>query len=63
ACGQVAVHGIEASVPVYAREELAVGQTMTGPALVTEAVSTTWIAPGWSCEVDKVGNLALKYEG
>jgi N-methylhydantoinase A len=61
--GQVSVQGIEAPVPVYVREELAVGQGMTGPALIAEAVSTTWIAPGWSCEVDKVGNLVLDREG
>jgi len=51
--------GIENPVPVINRAGLKVGQKITGPALITETSSTTWIAEGWSAVVDEVGNLAL----
>jgi len=54
------VYGLDKPVPIFAREALAEGQQITGPALVTEAVATTWLAPGWRCEVDKVGDLLLE---
>ncbi|WP_018233487.1 hydantoinase/oxoprolinase family protein [Thioalkalivibrio thiocyanodenitrificans] len=60
---RVPVYGVSDPVPVYAREDLPAGQTLAGPALITEAVSTTWMAPGWVCEVDAVGNILLKDEG
>jgi N-methylhydantoinase A len=47
-------------VPRYEREQLAAGQRLEGPALITETVSTTWIEAGWSCRVDAVGNLLLE---
>jgi N-methylhydantoinase A len=56
---QISMYGIKGVVPRYAREDLAQGQVIAGPALITEAVSTTWLAPGWRCEVDRVGNLLL----
>lgn len=55
-----AVHGIDDPVPIYDRERLAAGQTFDGPAIVREAVTTTWIAPGWSVRVDTAGNLLLE---
>lgn len=55
----VAVHGAGARVPVYQRETLGAGQRLAGPAVVREQVSTTWLAPGWACEVDGYGNLHL----
>ncbi|MGB1579899.1 MAG: hydantoinase/oxoprolinase family protein, partial [Nevskiales bacterium] len=53
------VHGCDGKVPVYAREQLLAGQRLQGPAIVTETVSTTWLAPGWQAEVDALGNLLL----
>jgi N-methylhydantoinase A len=55
-----ALSGIEDAVPVWAREQLAPGQVLEGPALITETVSTTWLAPGWHCLVDPYGNLILE---
>lgn len=55
----VAVHGAEGEVPVYSRDDLLAGQRFPGPAIVREAVSTTWVAPGWECAVDDYGNLRL----
>lgn len=46
-------------VSVYRRDELASDQVITGPAIVTETVATTWVASGWRCRVDPWGNLML----
>ncbi|MGD8380437.1 MAG: hydantoinase/oxoprolinase family protein [Gammaproteobacteria bacterium] len=56
---RVGLHGLGTGIPVYVREALGVGQAFSGPALVTETVSTTLVAPGWSCRVDAIGNLHL----
>jgi N-methylhydantoinase A len=47
-------------VCVYERQSLAVGQTIDdGPALIIEAMTTTFIDTGWSAVVDVYGNLRL----
>ncbi|MCK4675228.1 MAG: hydantoinase/oxoprolinase family protein [Gammaproteobacteria bacterium] len=51
--------GIEEPVPVVNRAALKVGQKITGPALITETSSTTWLAKDWSIEVDRVGNMIM----
>jgi len=51
--------GFEQAVPVFRREALVSGQSITGPALIVETVSTTFIEDNWSCVVDEVGNLLL----
>ena len=56
---QVSLHGIEKPVDVFQREQLAVDQQITGPALIVEKVSTSYVAPGWQCVVDGWGNLLL----
>jgi N-methylhydantoinase A len=43
----------------YDREELAEGQTITGPALVLQADAATLIGPGWTGAVDRYGSLRL----
>ena len=48
------------TVPVWPREMLMVGQLIEGPALLTETVSTTWVAPGWRLSVDEQGSLHLE---
>jgi N-methylhydantoinase A len=52
--------GYEDAVPVWQREQLCQGQIITGPALITETVATTWLPAGWNCQVDQVGNLQLE---
>ena len=52
--------GFENEVPVWRRESLHQGQEITGPALITETVATTWLPAGWNCRVDRVGNLQLE---
>jgi N-methylhydantoinase A len=56
---QVRLVDCEEPVPVYARESLATGQCINGPALITETVSTTYLAPHWHCEVHASGCLIL----
>jgi len=58
--GEVALVGNEARAPVYSRAMLGAGQCVRGPALITETVSTTYLAPGWRARVDAVGNLQLR---
>jgi N-methylhydantoinase A len=41
----------------FARADLAAGQRITGPAVITEYSSTTWLPPGWNARVDRLGNL------
>ena len=60
AAEQVAVFGEAQAVPVYAREALSEGQCFQGPALITETVSTTWLASGWQACLHKSGNLLLE---
>lgn len=59
---RVDLHGGANGAAVYARAELARGQQVTGPALITETVATTYLAPGWSCLRDGTGNLLLTRE-
>lgn len=63
AVGRSALYGIGEEAAVWQRETLAAGQVIDGPALITERVSTTYLAPGWRCRVDAVGNLVLDYRG
>ena len=57
---QVRLHGIEQLVPVYKREQLVVGEILQGPALITEKVSTTWLAQGWQVYLHQSGSLLLE---
>jgi N-methylhydantoinase A len=41
------------------RRDLLAGHTLTGPALVLEYSSTTWLPPGWLLDVDSWGSLHL----
>ena len=43
------------SVPVYERRDLAVGQTVAGPAIIEERETTTAIPPGWVATIDPMG--------
>jgi len=57
--GDAGLYGLAQSVPVYQRGLLAQGQCISGPALILEQVSTTYVQPGWGCRVDAWGNLRL----
>lgn len=45
--------------PVYRREQLKFGQTVTGPAIVLEPISTIVIEPGWQGQLQANGDLLL----
>jgi N-methylhydantoinase A len=47
--------------PVFDRGNLEPGAKLTGPALVAQADSTTWVPPGWSGSVDPYLNLVLQW--
>lgn len=63
--GQLSIHkitllfGIDNKVPVYQREQLLYGHSLSGPALVVEQVATTWVAEHWNVQVDRYGNLRV----
>ena len=57
---QVRLYGVDETVTVYPRDQLGVDQLIHGPALITETVSTTYLAPGWQCSVDRSGCLLLE---
>ena len=56
---EATLYGLDHPVPVHARDTLHADQEIEGPALITETVSTTYLAPGWHCRVDPHGNLLL----
>ena len=57
---QKGIVGVEGEVPVWMRTELVPGQIISGPAIISEAVSTTWIASNWECRTDEWCNLLLE---
>lgn len=59
---QTRLYGFEHQVPVYTHASLGTGQVFKGPALVVEAVSTTYITPEWRGYCDEMGNLILEMD-
>ncbi len=49
--------------PIYRREHLPVGATLTGPAIVEQLDATTVIEPGDRARVDALGNLEITVRG
>lgn len=45
--------------PVYRREQLRVGNEITGPAVIDEVSSTTLLRPGDHSRVDELGNIII----
>ncbi|WP_329122998.1 hydantoinase B/oxoprolinase family protein [Streptomyces sp. NBC_01353] len=45
--------------PLYRREDLSPGDTVTGPAILAEADATTVVDPGWQVTVGDGGHLVL----
>ncbi|HEX5055147.1 MAG TPA: hydantoinase/oxoprolinase family protein [Gammaproteobacteria bacterium] len=58
-CQQTQVYGYDTSIPVRFRDSLRIGETLCGPALICDAVATTFIDRGWEGEIDRFGNLVL----
>lgn len=53
------VAGEPEPVPVRERGGLHAGEKLAGPMLITDAVSTTWLARGWQAQVHREGHLLL----
>jgi 5-oxoprolinase (ATP-hydrolysing) len=47
------------SVPLYERDRLTPGQTVTGPAIIAEANATTTVDDGWRATTTPAGHLVL----
>jgi len=43
------------------RERLPVGSRLSGPLVLTQVDTTTWVPPGWDVEVDALGNLLMTH--
>ncbi|HEY0635175.1 MAG TPA: hydantoinase/oxoprolinase family protein [Gammaproteobacteria bacterium] len=56
----VRLHGVEEETLIRERSSLLPGTALDGPALITETISTTWLAPGWRARRDALGNLLLE---
>jgi N-methylhydantoinase A len=50
---------IDCEVPIYQRRDLKHTAALQGPAILKEAVATSWIKPGWTVTADKWGNLFM----
>lgn len=44
---------------VAERDRLAPGTRLSGPLVLTQVDTTTWVPPGWDVDVDPLGNLLL----
>ena len=54
--------GLRCEVPVYERSELVGGDRISGPAIVTEDISTIVVEAGWKGEMLSQGELLLRDE-
>jgi len=52
--------GIWAHTPLYAREALAPGNTVDGPAIITEPTGTNIVESGWRASMNDLGDLILE---
>ena len=55
----VLTHHGEVTARVAERSRLHIGSRLSGPLVLTQEDSTTWVPPHWEVEVDKLGNLQM----
>ncbi|KIG14118.1 5-oxoprolinase [Enhygromyxa salina] len=55
----VRMAGETRDTPVYERERLALGASVSGPAIIAEPTGTTIVEPGWAAVVRDTGHLVL----
>lgn len=58
--GSATAYGCPTPVACWTREDLGEGGSLVGPAIIADALATTWLAPGWRADLDAVGNLMLE---
>ncbi|WP_374395387.1 hydantoinase B/oxoprolinase family protein [Sphingopyxis sp.] len=51
--------GAPRDVPLHQRSALAAGSSVSGPAIIIDALSTTVVEPGWTATVEEEGTLNL----
>ena len=51
------VHSNDLGYPVFMREKMSPGQQISGPAIILDPYSTTFLEKGWKCEVIGMGTL------
>jgi N-methylhydantoinase A len=56
------VVGCGDAVPVLPRDAFLGADAIAGPAVIVDAVATTWLAPGWTAQADGFGNLLLRLQ-
>jgi N-methylhydantoinase A len=52
--------GLAAPVPLLRRDQLPLDGRVDGPAVILDDVATTWLAPGWQAQRDRLDNLLLR---
>jgi N-methylhydantoinase A len=52
-----------AETPIYRREQLPAGATLTGPAVIEQLDTTIVVEPGDAVEADGLGNLIISVDG
>lgn len=57
------VYGEAGQAMLLARRDLKSGESIEGPAIITEYAATTFVASGWSASADGFGNLLLSRQG
>jgi N-methylhydantoinase A len=57
--GKLTYRGSTGAVSIYDRADLQPGNQITGPALIGESSSTTFLPPGRGARVDQLGNLII----
>ncbi len=56
------LYGVSAAAPIHHREQLKHGAEIAGPALIIDAVSTTYVAANWHGTLDELGNILLRHQ-
>ncbi len=51
--------GERREVPCYRRDDLRPGDALDGPALIVEAQTTSYVAPGFTAALDGAGNIVM----
>lgn len=51
---------LENQIPAFVRNKLKPGATISGPALLPDNFSTTYLKPGWNLNIKKSGNAILE---